>query len=386
MTDEREDGKTSKRIEPEIRINDGDADNELNSSDALYNGDLFDRSGENKTSESSIDDDFELNKFSYEPASNESLTDHQTAANDMSDLQKPDESEFPGKQPIIPNEGATYIPPAAGTAPTSSLMKQYKNKPLAITLAAVVILLSVYAMWSGSDQSEKVAVIEENPLLQIEDTGKLQNQEIETLRKQISELEKKQRLLADQKTSLESQLQKQANKHKADMTALKQKQLAETKAIKDEFNGKLADIRAAKQKPKSTITASNSKPSAQPTAATPATKKKPVIRKPKINLTDLPGPIESVADMNITVSPASTNRVKSWGVNLMSLGSEAAAKKEIQRLQGKGIQAESLQVSSGGKNMYRIRVAGFASKQEALDMQTLLAREHGLKDTWINNQ
>jgi cell division septation protein DedD len=385
MTDEREDGNTSKRIEPEIRVNDGDADNEFNSSDALYNGDLFDRNGENKTSESSLDNDFELNKFSYEPASSESLTGHQTAANDMSDMQKPDESEFSGKQPIIPNEDATHIPPAVGTAPASSLVKQNKNIPLAIILAAVVILVSVYAMWSDSGQSEKVQVLEENPHLQIGETGKLQNQEIEALRQQISELEKKQKLLTDQKSSLESQLQKQAGKHKADMAALMQKQLVEIKTIKDEFNGKLADIKAVKPKP--TIVVSKPEPPAQPVAATPITIKKPVIRKPEVNKSgDLPGPIESVSDVSATISPSSANRQKSWGVNLMSLGSETAARQEIRRLQAKGIQAESLQVSSGGRNMYRIRVAGFANKQEALDMQALLARKHGLKGTWVNNQ
>ncbi|RMG92462.1 MAG: hypothetical protein D6703_01875 [Zetaproteobacteria bacterium] len=72
-----------------------------------------------------------------------------------------------------------------------------------------------------------------------------------------------------------------------------------------------------------------------------------------------------------------------WKVNLVSVTSEAAARKETQRLQGLGIQASYTTLNIKGKPWYRVQVAGFASKEEAMKAAKELGKKLHMKDVWV---
>ncbi len=72
-----------------------------------------------------------------------------------------------------------------------------------------------------------------------------------------------------------------------------------------------------------------------------------------------------------------------WKVNLVSVTSEAAARKEVKRLRELGIKANYTMLNIKGKPWYRIQVAGYASKEEALKAARELGDRLGMKDIWV---
>jgi len=85
-----------------------------------------------------------------------------------------------------------------------------------------------------------------------------------------------------------------------------------------------------------------------------------------------------------SIPPVSVKANTGWVVNLMSLDSLAAAKKALADFKAKGITAEIGRYSAKGKTRYRIRVAGFASKQEAETQKKYLARKYQIKAAWVH--
>lgn len=86
----------------------------------------------------------------------------------------------------------------------------------------------------------------------------------------------------------------------------------------------------------------------------------------------------------VSIPPISVKPHTGWVVNLMSLDSLAAAKKALADFKSKGITAEIGRYSAKGKTRYRIRVAGFANKQEAETQKKYLARKYQIKAAWVN--
>ncbi len=85
-----------------------------------------------------------------------------------------------------------------------------------------------------------------------------------------------------------------------------------------------------------------------------------------------------------SITPVSVKPHTGWVVNLMSLDSLPAAKKALADFKAKGITADIGRYSAKGKTRYRIRVAGFASKQEAETQKEYLARKYHIKAAWVN--
>ncbi|MDQ6981871.1 MAG: SPOR domain-containing protein [Mariprofundus sp.] len=85
-----------------------------------------------------------------------------------------------------------------------------------------------------------------------------------------------------------------------------------------------------------------------------------------------------------SITPVAAKSYTGWVVNLMSLDSLSAAKKALSNFKAKGITAEIGRYSAKGKTRYRIRVAGFASKQEADTQKEYLTRKHHIKAAWVN--
>lgn len=96
--------------------------------------------------------------------------------------------------------------------------------------------------------------------------------------------------------------------------------------------------------------------------------------------TDLPEPAESAGNIP---KPSASNSNEGWAVNLMSLGSEAAAEKQVAHFQGLGIKAEYTLIPANGKTWYRVRIAGFANEQDAIDYKELLSEKHSI-NSWHN--
>jgi SH3-like domain-containing protein len=96
--------------------------------------------------------------------------------------------------------------------------------------------------------------------------------------------------------------------------------------------------------------------------------------------TDLPEPTEPA--VKIPAQSASDSN-KSWAVNLMSLGSEAAAEKQVAHFQGMGIKAEYALIPVKGKVWYRVRIADFANEKDAIAYKKLLSEKHSIS-SWHN--
>ena len=78
-----------------------------------------------------------------------------------------------------------------------------------------------------------------------------------------------------------------------------------------------------------------------------------------------------------------TSTPAGWVVNLASVDSQYAADKALKRYNKQGIPAEISPTVLKGKTWYRLRIGGFASKQEAIAQKEYLAVKHGSKDAWV---
>jgi hypothetical protein len=94
----------------------------------------------------------------------------------------------------------------------------------------------------------------------------------------------------------------------------------------------------------------------------------------------LPEPTQPAA--KIPAQSASDSN-EGWAVNLMSLGSEAAAEKQVAHFQDMGIKAEYALIPVKGKLWYRVRIAGFANKKDAIAYKKILSEKYSIS-SWHN--
>jgi|GEM_PF-3008136 len=125
--------------------------------------------------------------------------------------------------------------------------------------------------------------------------------------------------------------------------------------------------------------------SAQTAMPPPATVKKspPTVKSPASPPASKP---EVKGPTVIPLSSASDSGSGAWVVNLTSLSSAAAARREVARLGRLGIHAESVRAKAQGKIWYRIRVPGFASASEAKAQSKALENRLDIQDTWIGKK
>jgi len=83
----------------------------------------------------------------------------------------------------------------------------------------------------------------------------------------------------------------------------------------------------------------------------------------------------------ITPAPVAGNH-GAWVINIVSLDSSSAAKKEQSRFMALGIKTEIAQTSIHGKAWYRLHSQGFASREQADAYKKTLAAKYGIKDAW----
>ncbi len=81
----------------------------------------------------------------------------------------------------------------------------------------------------------------------------------------------------------------------------------------------------------------------------------------------------------VVVAKATTG----WVLNLVSVDSRYAADKALVRYKAQGISASVFSTVVKGKPWYRLRITGFANRQEAATQKNYLAKKYGIKDAWI---
>jgi len=89
------------------------------------------------------------------------------------------------------------------------------------------------------------------------------------------------------------------------------------------------------------------------------------------------------ARSHVSTSSITSMPTTGWVVNLASVDSQYSAEKALKRYKKQGIPAEMYATVLKGKTWYRLRIGGFASKQEAIAQKKYLAVKHGIKDAWI---
>nr|WP_241697106.1 SPOR domain-containing protein [Mariprofundus sp. KV] len=90
-------------------------------------------------------------------------------------------------------------------------------------------------------------------------------------------------------------------------------------------------------------------------------------------------PVDPVAPEVVTAKA----RKIFWAVNLTSVSTLASAEKIQHELQGRGVVSELKQATIGGKSYYRIRIGGFASKEEAEQARAPYMEEKEFSSAWL---
>ena len=85
-----------------------------------------------------------------------------------------------------------------------------------------------------------------------------------------------------------------------------------------------------------------------------------------------------------SAQPVVNNKQPGWVIVIASVATRAAADKALKGLKANGINAEVNPTTVKGRPWYRIRISGFSSRQKANAKKAELAKQHGIKDTWIH--
>lgn len=72
-----------------------------------------------------------------------------------------------------------------------------------------------------------------------------------------------------------------------------------------------------------------------------------------------------------------------WAINIASYVSKKTAARKMDSFQKKGIAAEMVTANVHGQTIYRVRLPGFDTVEEAKAMVPTVKRQLGLKETWI---
>lgn len=94
----------------------------------------------------------------------------------------------------------------------------------------------------------------------------------------------------------------------------------------------------------------------------------------------IPTPETAAPEQAVTDAVAEPAPAGPWYINLSTLSSRAAAENWLAELRGVPERAEIIAVQSGGKTLYRVRVGGYASREDAVG----LAEGLGVSGAWAS--
>jgi len=83
-------------------------------------------------------------------------------------------------------------------------------------------------------------------------------------------------------------------------------------------------------------------------------------------------------------SPSPTARHSNWIINLESFHAQKDASAYIARLAQHGIHADMIAVHIRGRPWYRVRITGYASKQDAEKQRRILGKTLNMNSAWIS--
>jgi hypothetical protein len=96
-------------------------------------------------------------------------------------------------------------------------------------------------------------------------------------------------------------------------------------------------------------------------------------------------PAASTADIRKGNSPNQSG-TGGWAINLASYTNNEIASRKLADFKRKGVSAEQVVATVKGKTFYRVRVAGFDTRNAARSQAETIKRQLGLKETWITKQ
>lgn len=139
-------------------------------------------------------------------------------------------------------------------------------------------------------------------------------------------------------------------------------------------------------------------PRTAPVAATPAVKQPAARPESASEAIALKAPAAGPAPGSDTIAlkasaPApvlaprpATAAVGPWVINIGSYAKESMAKRKQAAFRRQGIETERVTASVGGRTLYRLHVAGFASRKQASTHARTIEQQLGLKETWIKRR
>ncbi|GAV19317.1 sporulation related domain protein [Mariprofundus micogutta] len=340
------------------------------------------------TDHRSDDKDYNLNHFDFSPDEPEqqkadlqenSSAEHEGSAEDRQEpLLSADAGEI--EEPVIiartetdavesegnqDNISAPLIPQMEADFPSSQPQNSGSGSTMATAFAVVAMLIAGGAVWLNFNQPEETdQAVKKDQLAPGYNT--IINDELIKLRERVAvvELEKDE---LNQRVSQQNQVLLKMQKYNRTSANEIESLKAEVATLSSKLS-KQAQKTAVKRVSKPVAV----KPVSQ---AASAPVKKAAARAG--TQYELPAPLESL--------PAGKkSSAGGWVVNIASVYSESAAKKELARLRGIGIDAEISESMVKGRQLFRIRTAGFASREEALQQKDRLASQHGIKDAWVH--
>jgi len=299
---------------------------------------------------------------------NNSQIDDESSFGDLSENEatQPDDISEKITAPAAPQMGSDFPSEQKSTG---------KGSTMATAFAIVAVLIAAGSAWLNFDQAgeNRQASDTSEQAQQANDKHQLSpgyntmiNDEIRKLRERttVIELEKNE---LNQKLSQQSQLLQRLKQQN-------QKFVSQIKGLETDIrdlSNKLSDQQKLQTQAKLV-----EQPVVKKTVSKPAPAKKSLAR--KAAQYELPAPLESLPAGSKAASDAG------WVINLASVYSATAANKELTRFQAMGINAEVAESMVKGKQIFRLRVAGFANREEARMQKEKLTSKHGIKDAWIH--
>jgi hypothetical protein len=160
--------------------------------------------------------------------------------------------------------------------------------------------------------------------------------------------------------------------------------LAQTTSRLDELSVSLAAL----TDDTTTIIAANKTLRAEPPAAlqhqprASAPQARPQSRA-SVTLAQVPGTGTTTEPLDQNPAVRASQRKSKWAINLASYVSRKTASRKMDSFQEKGIAAEMVTANVRGQTIYRVRLAGFDTLEDARAMAPTVRRQLGLKETWI---
>jgi len=263
--------------------------------------------------------------------------------------------------PVAPQMGSDF--PAKQNSGNS-------GASLAIAFAVVAMLIAAGSFWLNftTEQNSQPPTQKETA----SDYNTIINDELAKLRERLAivELEKDELSRKVTRQNRELQQQQRLNKNitsqisslESKVTTLSSKLSQQTKQLTQAIDVKKPAVEKSVQE---AVKKPEPKPVKKVTTKT-------------VTQYELPAPLESLPNDSTSASQGG------WVINLVSVYSAAAASKELERLQNKGLNAEVAESSVNGKQVYRIRLGGFSSREAATQQKELLSSKYGIKDAWIH--